>query len=496
MKDKILFWIDNDLIQFGIAKFLQEKYDCDMYAIIDINSVTKKFFLQQNIVKFKKSWYYRDCFDNKIKSPDLDYLKKFEVKYKINLWERIYLEPYFYKYNPYHKFKYDEILSIIEKEFKFFEKVLEDVKPDFLIIKVVDYQQNYFFQEICKVKGINILMLVPTRLGFKATIATDYDELVNLNSSDHQSENNEQIKSKLESFFKKYDRTKQEDVVRKKQWNSVTKWLKAAIKFFLFSVNDTYRNYYANYGRTRLKVLFNEGPYFLKRWHRERFLNTNCYKRITDDKKVVYYPLHYEPERAAIRFPYYMNQLETITNIAKSLPIDFVLYVKEHGTMKLMGWRKISFYKHILELPNVRLLHHSIPSKKILEKCDLVITIAGTTGFDAAYYRKPTIVLSDVSYLSLPSVSRLKSFENLRELIQNSLKKKISLLPLSQYIDKVDEGSFDFFVWGFNLEIFDYFFEGGFLREKEISIEDFNCFLEKHKDKFEKLTNEYLKKIK
>jgi len=43
MKDKIIFWLNADLIYFGIAKSLQEKYDSNFYAIIDITKKPKSF---------------------------------------------------------------------------------------------------------------------------------------------------------------------------------------------------------------------------------------------------------------------------------------------------------------------------------------------------------------------------------------------------------------------------------------------------------------------
>ena len=36
MTDKILFWLDNYLTYFGIAKSLQETYDFESFAIIEI----------------------------------------------------------------------------------------------------------------------------------------------------------------------------------------------------------------------------------------------------------------------------------------------------------------------------------------------------------------------------------------------------------------------------------------------------------------------------
>ena len=56
MTDKILFWLDGDIIHFGIAKYLQKNYDCKLYAIIDITNEPKPFFKNQNIVNFQKQW--------------------------------------------------------------------------------------------------------------------------------------------------------------------------------------------------------------------------------------------------------------------------------------------------------------------------------------------------------------------------------------------------------------------------------------------------------
>ena len=46
MKDRILFWVDVSLIQFGIAKVLQEKIDSDFYVIYDSKSSFKKIIFR------------------------------------------------------------------------------------------------------------------------------------------------------------------------------------------------------------------------------------------------------------------------------------------------------------------------------------------------------------------------------------------------------------------------------------------------------------------
>ena len=81
---KILFWIDDGLIQFGIAKFLQEKIDDDFYAIYDTNHITKLFFKNQDFIKFQKVWFFRDHLSSEVKKPDIQYLKNIEEKYGLN----------------------------------------------------------------------------------------------------------------------------------------------------------------------------------------------------------------------------------------------------------------------------------------------------------------------------------------------------------------------------------------------------------------------------
>jgi hypothetical protein len=44
MNKKIIFWLDSDFVQFGLAHQLQKKYESDFYAVVDITNKTKSFF--------------------------------------------------------------------------------------------------------------------------------------------------------------------------------------------------------------------------------------------------------------------------------------------------------------------------------------------------------------------------------------------------------------------------------------------------------------------
>ena len=123
-----------------------------------------------------------------------------------------------------------------------------------------------------------------------------------------------------------------------------------------------------------------------------------------------------------------------IRSIAKALPINFKLYVKEHPGQIQRTWRSKSEYEQIMNIPNVVLLHPNVSNEEIYEKCELVITIAGSSGFEALFYRKPVITFRDMYYSILPSVRTFESFEKLSEQIKESKSEIIDSSDLDKFV--------------------------------------------------------------
>ena len=378
MKQKILFWIDDGIIQYGIAKSLQEKYDDDLFAVIDTNYVTKEFFKNQKLVKFKNFWLYRDLLSSTPHEIDFEYLKSFEEKYKINLWLTAFSERRFYQFNEYRKFTHNEILSITEDECKLFESIIDEVNPQYLCISVTDLHRNYLFCELCRSKGIKILMFNPTRLSNRVIISEDYDKIdgfdkehVDFSSSLQLSLKDLQNYINKKSAYEYISKGIEEKFSDKKFKLSIFNIIQRHMHFFFVVCNDEYRKFYENWGHTRLKFLTKTDfilPFILKRWKNQCFLDKHAEKNPDLSKSFVYYPLHHEPERTILfSSPFHTNQIEVIRDIAKSLPVGYKLYVKEHFSMKLNAWRKISFYKEILDLPNVVFVHPLVKPESLIK---------------------------------------------------------------------------------------------------------------------------------
>ena len=382
-------------------------------------------------------------------------------------------------------------MTIIEQECRFFEQILDDGKPNYLAIRITDSSNGQILQKICAARGIKILMLSFTRFGNRAYISHEYDHLEFSKKQDEKKERSfEELQKDMQLI------TSLQSTFRKKFRNSKKTWIKGALKYLSLVISYKYREYYTNYGKTFFKVIRTEGGFPLKTGKRKKFIDINFLYESKFEEKFIYFPLQLEPERATlIPATFYTNQLDVITNIAKAIPIDFQLFVKEHPMQKIKGWREISFYKSIMELPNVKLIHPSIPNDEMLKKCSLAITIAGTTGLEAALYKKPCIIFADVNYSSLPSVYRLRSLEDLPNAIRESLKKEVKLSDVNDFINLLDRNSFPFNNTELSIKINDEFFYDGYLFDTEIDNKKAEEFLRKNHEYFEVLAMEYMKKI-
>ena len=477
---------------FGIAKFIQDKYKAELYTIIDVTNKPKKFFEEQKIVDFKKTWFYHDHII-KNKKPDLIYLKLIEEKYKINLWSLAYNERIFYNFNEFYKFNEEEVLSILEQECRLFESVLDNVKPDVLIMPIPNFHHDHLFYLMCKSRGVKLLILTPSRFGNRCIISKGADSI----DSPYVPNRNlpERSVEELQKYLYNHDVFQEANEIKERFAQSNVKFLKAALEFLLKKY-DNIKTHYTYYGRTKIKVLLHSLKYSPITRYRERFLNRNSIHEIDKNIPFVFFPMSTEPESTLLLAnPFHTNQLEIITQIVKSLPVGYQLYVKDHPLQQTRSWRNISYYKKILKLPNVKLIHPSIGPIEIIKQSSLVISVVSTASLEAAFYNKPSIVFSDVLFDHLSSVFRVKNIIELPEVLRKALKSKVEISELNMLVDFIHKNSFEFNWAKLDMDISEDFFFGGHLQDSTISIPKMESFLEHHHIQFEQLVNEYIKKM-
>lgn len=124
------------------------------------------------------------------------------------------------------------------------------------------------------------------------------------------------------------------------------------------------------------------------------------FERELKEERYVLYTLHHQPEAAVDVFgSLNSNQEAVIESLSRLLPSTHKLWVKEHKGA--IGDRSIAWYRRIRRLPNVRLIDPFRGIYPLIRNADLVVTVSGTAGYEAALMGVPTVGLAPVFFASL-----------------------------------------------------------------------------------------------
>ena len=172
-------------------------------------------------------------------------------------------------------------------------------------------------------------------------------------------------------------------------------------------------------------LLFNSYYNLVLAYQRRKLLSGRFYDEYDPDVKYLYYPLTGQPEYATqVMDNMWINQLAIIEALAKSVPFDWKIYVKEHpGTI---GWRvrPFSFYREIRQYPNVKLIPIDLESMQIVRNAQMVVAISSTVAWEAVlFHNKPVITFSKTLYSVTGLARRCSDFTELSRLIHEECRR-------------------------------------------------------------------------
>jgi hypothetical protein len=163
-----------------------------------------------------------------------------------------------------------------------------------------------------------------------------------------------------------------------------------------------------------------------------------------------YYPIHLEPEAVVLYWGdgLYKNQIKLIENIAAQLPAGCWLYVKDHPHAG--AYRDLSDYLKLRSVPNIRLLDPAIPGKSIIQQARGVITINGTSGFEALLLNKQVYTFGNSFYNPCERVQYIRNIRDLQALLYAAGDKAYSDTEelyrfVSAYLKSTHAGFTDYF---------------------------------------------------
>jgi len=489
-KPRLLFWLNGFFLHFSLAYYLQSNFDADYYGIIDINSKPKIFFQNQSLVDFKKIWFFHDHIKKTKMEPDLDYLTNFENRHGIDLWKLAINERFFYKHNRFYKFSKNEILSILEQESKLFENILDEIKPDYLLTYDPPFHHQKLLLELCKSKNIQILSICGTGIENKVILTADggtFDLKLNELPTNSFTSNKTIKKNSYDLEVKKYLKHRETKFVNKFQ----------ALWDYLLNFDSTDLNSnFMYYGRSKFKVFSDQIKLELKRRKNFNFLQKASTLNPNLNTPFVYFPMNVDEEMNLLHYaPFYNNQIEVIRHIAKSIPIDYVLFVKDHVASKLRGWHEPNYYKEILEIPNVILINPNFDNDTLVQHSKLIFGIRGTTPLKALKYGRSSIIFGDQAFKILPSIFKVDSLTTLPNLIVEALTHKVEPFEYEQYEELLQNRLIEFNMFEYEYQRDVNFLSGKINSNILISENHMSKFLKENKNSFSKLIDSHLKLI-
>lgn len=105
---------------------------------------------------------------------------------------------------------------------------------------------------------------------------------------------------------------------------------------------------------------------------------------------------------------YFSDQLEVIRALVRILPFDWEVWCKEHPHG--VGDRSLQYLRDLQSLPGVRVVHYDADTLTLVKQAALVISVSGTTSFEAAVLNVPSITLVPVFFGSLLLENGLNPF--------------------------------------------------------------------------------------
>lgn len=427
----------------NIALRLKEKYGVEKFCAYVSQRASYNFLKSQKDIEYTELILDEEIHKSYVNEKlDMDYLRRLESEYGIpNLWayltvDRIIMHNQLVREYPYDKPPYnlEEMLKILQVKAKAIIAFLEKERPDFLLTtQALSGLGNLLLYHVSKKKGIKIWTVSLTGIKNTWTISDHYIQspLIERKFKDRlKSENKnefyysaakkavEEFRRQPEPYYKKLKPSEQL-VGRKAQFKFlIPARLYRSLAYFFILIHRRFTD------EERLDYSYITPWHYILDHAKRKVRNfigvDDLYDKIDFKENFAFFPLQAEPETSlAVWAPFKTNQIEVIRQVARSLPIDYKLYVKEHPIMA--QYRPRSYYKELKKVPNIKLINPAVTSFELLAHTKLIVTITSTLGLEAAFVKKPAITLGEIWFNCLSFIKYCPTMENLPYAVKEQL---------------------------------------------------------------------------
>ena len=131
----------------------------------------------------------------------------------------------------------------------------------------------------------------------------------------------------------------------------------------------------------------------------------------------VFLPLQHEPEAMlGMCNPVFDNQFETVKILARNLPSNYSLVVKNHPFKYFFRSKK--YLNKFKNCPNIKVIDHKVPNELVYKKMKCLISFSGTSIFETAILKKPAIQIGNLKSMKyLPNIFYLEKLQEIDKII-------------------------------------------------------------------------------
>jgi hypothetical protein len=371
---------------------------------------------------------------------DYAYIAWLEKEYGLpNLWPYLYIDRVIMNGQLVREYPHDtpllsheDMMRLVQVTAKEIIAFLDKEKPDALVFSVVGALGSLLLYHIAKKRGIRTIIIEMTRIKNGMSFSEDYRTFtwVKKRFDEIQEGRISSEKENAQKFLKEFrDRPAPYHPQASPTFNNQA-FRSANLRFLapqklLWSISwhtKAFFDDFKKWGNNDYSDIFVWWSIWDKSKRKIRGLigYSDLYTPVVEGEDFAFYPLHVDPEMATMLYaPYYTDQIQVVKATARSLPLHMKLYVKDHPAM--VGYRPRSYYKELINIPNVKLIRPDVNGYDLARTAKLTITITSTGGWESILFKKPVITFGDVYYNDIPGVRHCRGYAELPYLIKTQL---------------------------------------------------------------------------
>jgi hypothetical protein len=349
---------------------------------------------------------FLEQFDDR-KPPDLEFLRSKERDYGTPSLYTLVASCRFLS-----TFEHRRALRILEGGFRLIEATFDRARPDFVFGDGVACTMSYIQYVVARRRAIPFLTISSARISDRFYITRShldrYDRVERLFAAYKQHGISLDLRRRAEGFLEEFRATH----AKPRYYVEYAKPPAVNLHALRELLRLTSRYYLHDRGNYILMSPAQAVRGRIARIVKARLLDRPYFQQPRAGDRFIFFPLHYQPEATTLIWaPFHVNQVATIENIAKTLPVDHLLYVKEHKGS--LGRRSIGYYHRLRRIPNIRLISPYADSHDLIKQSSAVCVLTSTVGWEAILYEKPVIALGDAFFNVFDQVQRVTSYDQL-----------------------------------------------------------------------------------